>query len=342
MRKFKKLASFVLLISLAAIGLAGCSESSTVSGSASENQEDKVLQYSGAAGSVNLPELAADLGYLGDLKLENIGTTSGGPEQIQLVATNQIDFASAFTGAVIKSIAEDVAIKSVVNSYGVDELSKGGLFVLEDSPIKSAKDLVGKKVGVNTLGAQAEFFLVQYLRDNGLTEEEIKQVQLVVIPSANAEQILRNKQVDAARLSELSKERALEKGGIREITNDLEIYGGPFGAGTYSFSEEYIKKNPNTVKTFVNGVAKALEWSKTTPREEVVARLEKIVSERGNNESTNNVKFWKSFGIESKGAVIQPEDFQVWVDYLVADGQLKEGQVKLEDLYTNEFNSYAK
>lgn len=342
MRKFKKLASFVLLISLAAIGLAGCSESSTVSGSASENKEDKVLQYSGAAGSVNLPELAADLGYLGDLKLENIGTTSGGPEQIQLVATNQIDFASAFTGAVIKSIAEDVAIKSVVNSYGVDELSKGGLFVLEDSPIKSAKDLVGKKVGVNTLGAQAEFFLVQYLRDNGLTEEEIKQVQLVVIPSANAEQILRNKQVDAARLSELSKERALEKGGIREITNDLEIYGGPFGAGTYSFSEEYIKKNPNTVKTFVNGVAKALEWSKTTPREEVVARLEKIVSERGNNESTNNVKFWKSFGIESKGAVIQPEDFQVWVDYLVADGQLKEGQVKLEDLYTNEFNSYAK
>lgn len=342
MRKFKKLASFVLLISLAAIGLAGCSESSTVSGSASENKEDKVLQYSGAAGSVNLPELAADLGYLGDLKLENIGTTSGGPEQIQLVATNQIDFANAFTGAVIKSIAEDVAIKSVVNSYGVDELSKGGLFVLEDSPIKSAKDLVGKKVGVNTLGAQAEFFLVQYLRDNGLTEEEIKQVQLVVIPSANAEQILRNKQVDAARLSELSKERALEKGGIREITNDLEIYGGPFGAGTYSFSEEYIKKNPNTVKTFVNGVAKALEWSKTTPREEVVARLEKIVSERGNNESTNNVKFWKSFGIESKGAVIQPEDFQVWVDYLVADGQLKEGQVKLEDLYTNEFNSYAK
>lgn len=342
MRKFKKLASFLLLISLAAIGLAGCSESSTVSGSASENQEDKVLQYSGAAGSVNLPELAADLGYLGDLKLENIGTTSGGPEQIQLVATNQIDFANAFTGAVIKSIAEDVAIKSVVNSYGVDELSKGGLFVLEDSPIKSAKDLVGKKVGVNTLGAQAEFFLVQYLRDNGLTEEEIKQVQLVVIPSANAEQILRNKQVDAARLSELSKERALEKGGIREITNDLEIYGGPFGAGTYSFSEEYIKKNPNTVKTFVNGVAKALEWSKTTPREEVVARLEKIVSERGNNESTNNVKFWKSFGIESKGAVIQPEDFQVWVDYLVADGQLKEGQVKLEDLYTNEFNSYAK
>ncbi len=343
MKKIKKLVPFILITALAGGILAGCSSKSAVSGSASDRKgEDKVLQYSGGAGSVNLPELAEDLGYLGDIKLENIGTTSGGPEQIQLTATNQIDFANAFTGAVIKSVAEGVKIKSVVNSYGVDELSKGGLFVLEDSSIKSAKDLIGKKVGVNTLGAQAEFFLVQYLRDHGLTEKEIDQVQLVVIPAANAEQILRSKQVDAARLSELSKERALEKGGVRELTNDLEIYGGPFGAGTYSFSEEYIKENPNTVKTFVNGVAKALEWSKSTPREEVIERLEKIVNERNNNETTNNLKYWKSFGIESTGAVIKPEDFEVWVDYLVKDGQLKEGQVTLEDLYTNEFNSFAK
>ncbi|WP_338452971.1 ABC transporter substrate-binding protein [Niallia oryzisoli] len=344
MKKVKKLGSFILITALAGSILAGCSnDTKTATKNTSDSkEEDKVLQYSGAAGSVEIAELAEDLGYLEDIKLENTGSTSGGPEDIQLTATKQIDFGNAFTGAVIKSIAEGVKIKSVVNSYGVNEETRGGLFVLEESGIKSAKDLIGKKVGVNTLGAQAEFFLVQYLRDNGLTEKEIEQVQLVVIPTANAEQILRSKQVDAVRLSELSKDRALEKGGILELTNDLEIYGGPFGAGTYSFAEEYIKENPNTVKTFVNGVAKAVEWSKSTPREEVIARLEKIVNERNNNETTNNLKYWKSFGIESTGAVIQPEDFDVWVDYLVKDGQLKEGQVTLEDLYTNEFNSYAK
>ncbi|WP_147532898.1 ABC transporter substrate-binding protein [Bacillus marasmi] len=341
MKIVKKIASYLFIIALAGCILAGCSNEKTVSGSdTKKKEEDKVLQYSGAAGTVEIAELAEDLGYLGDLKLENAGSSSGGPEDIQLTATKQIDFGNAFNGAVIKSVAEGVKIKSVIGSYGVDEKTKGGLFVLEDSPIKTAKDLIGKKIGVNTLGAQAEFFNVQYLRDHGLTEKEIERVQLVVIPTANAEQILRSKQNDAVRLSELSKDRALEKGGIREITNDLEIYGGPFTAGSYFFAEEYIKENPNTVKTFVDGVAKAHEWAKTTPRDEVIARLEKIVEGRKNNETTENLKYWKSFGVASEGGVIQPEEYTVWVDYLVKDKQLKKDQVKLEDLYTNEYNSF--
>ncbi|NMD70940.1 ABC transporter substrate-binding protein [Bacillus sp. DNRA2] len=343
MRIAKKLAPIVLLTALAGGILSGCSSEKTAAGSDSKTkQEDKVLQYSGAAGSVEIAELAEDLGYLGDIKLENAGSSSGGPEDIQLTATKQIDFGNAFNGAVIKSVSEGVKIKSVIGSYGVDEVTKGGLFVLEDSPIKTAKDLIGKKVGVNTLGAQAEFFNVQYLRDKGLTEKEIDKVQLVVIPTANAEQILRSGQNDAVRLSELAKDLALEKGGIREITNDLDIYGGPFTAGSYFFADDYIKENPNTVKTFVEGVAKAHEWAKTTPREEVIQRLEKIVKGRNNNEPTANLKYWKSFGVASKGGVIQPKEYTVWVDYLVNDKQLKKGQVKLEELYTNKFNSFAK
>lgn len=343
MNMAKKLAPIVLLTALAGSILSGCSSDKTAAGSNSKpKQEDKVLQYSGAAGSVEIAELAEDLGYLGDIKLENAGSSSGGPEDIQLTATKQIDFGNAFNGAVIKSVSEGVKIKSVIGSYGVDEDTKGGLFVLEDSPIKTAKDLIGKKVGVNTLGAQAEFFNVQYLRDKGLTEKEIDKVQLVVIPTANAEQILRSGQNDAVRLSELAKDLALEKGGIREITNDLDIYGGPFTAGSYFFADDYIKDNPNTVKTFVKGVAKAHEWAKTTPREEVIQRLEKIVKGRNNNEPTANLKYWKSFGVASKGGAIQPKEYTVWVDYLVNDKQLKKGQVKLEELYTNKFNSFAK
>lgn len=343
MKIVKKIAPFILITALAGSILAGCSNEKTASDSESAKaKEDKVIQYSSSAGSVEIAELAEELGFLGDLKLDNIGSTSGGPEDIQLTATKQLDFGNAFNGAIIKSVSEGVKIKSVIGSYGVDEKTKGGLFVLEESPIKKAKDLIGKKIGVNTLGAQAEFFNVQYLREKGLSEKEIDQVQLVVIPTANAEQILRSKQNDAVRLSELTKDRALEKGGIREITNDLDIYGEAFTAGSYFFADEYIEKNPNTVKRFVNGVAKAHEWSKKTPRKEVVATLEKIVKGRNNNEPTENLKYWESFGVASTGGLIQQEEYGVWIDYLVKDDQLKKGQVKLKDLYTNEFNSYAK
>ena len=44
----------------------------------------------------------------------------------------------------------------MIGYYGSDKDSYNGFYVLEDSPIRTARDLIGKKIGVNTLGAHAE------------------------------------------------------------------------------------------------------------------------------------------------------------------------------------------
>ncbi|MGO4106882.1 ABC transporter substrate-binding protein [Paenibacillus sp. YAF4_2] len=336
-RRYKYVHVLLVTLGLISVILAGCSSNKAKSG-----EEDKVLQYNGAPGSVSFPELAKDLGYLGDLKLESIGSSTGGPESIQLTATKQIDFGSAFNGAIIKSISQNVKIKSVIGSYGSDKNTYIGAYVLEGSTIKSPKDFIGKKVGVNTLGAHLEFVTKDYLRKGGLTEKEIEQVTLVTIPSANAEQILRSKQIDVVLLSGIARDRALDKGGIVELFKDIDVFNSEFTAGDYFFREEYIKNNPDTVKQFVDGVAKAIEWARTTPREEVIKRFETIIKNRDANEPTDNLKYWKSTGIAQAGGVITPDEYQVWIDWLVANGDLKKGQVKAEDFYTNEFNSYAK
>ncbi|MEL4024808.1 ABC transporter substrate-binding protein [Lysinibacillus endophyticus] len=331
---------FLLVISATIAILAACSSSDAANNAEADGQ-DKVLQYQSVPGSVYYPELAEALGYLGDIKLEKVSDQVGGPESIQLTATGEIDFGFAFNGAIIKSYAQGVKIKSVVASYGSDENTFGGYYTLEGSGIKTAKDLIGKKVGVNTLGAQNEFIIKQFLRDGGLTEEEISHVELVVIPSASAEQILRAGQVDVVSLGGIGRDRALENGGLYLLFRDIDLFG-EFTAGEYFFTEKYIKENPDTVKTFVEGVAKAIEWARTTPREEVIAKFEEIVSAREGNETTENLKYWKSTGIAEEGGVIAEKEFQVWIDWLVKSGEIKEGQVKVEDLYTNEFNPYAK
>ncbi|MCP1144474.1 ABC transporter substrate-binding protein [Lysinibacillus endophyticus] len=331
---------FLLVISATIAILAACSSSDAANNAEADGQ-DKVLQYQSVPGSVYYPELAEALGYLGDIKLEKVSDQVGGPESIQLTATGEIDFGFAFNGAIIKSYAQGVKIKSVVASYGSDENTFGGYYTLEGSGIKTAKDLIGKKVGVNTLGAQNEFIIKQFLRDGGLTEEEISHVELVVIPSASAEQILRAGQVDVVSLGGIGRDRALENGGLHLLFRDIDLFG-EFTAGEYFFTEKYIKENPDTVKTFVEGVAKAIEWARTTPREEVIAKFEEIVSAREGNETTENLKYWKSTGIAEEGGVIAEKEFQVWIDWLVKSGEIKEGQVKVEDLYTNEFNPYAK
>lgn len=343
MNKIKKLSPLFLTVALASSILVGCSSDEKTAATKDEKaQEDTVLQYQGSTGVVTFPELAESLGYLGDVKLDNVGAGSGGPEAIQLTGTGETDFGHAFNGATIKAVTKGAKLKSVIGSYGSDENTYIGVYTLEGSSIKSPKDLIGKKIGVNTLGAHAEFVIKDYLRQGGLTEKEIAEVQLVTIPMSNAEQTLRNKQLDAVQLSGVAKDLALDRGGVTELFKDIDVFGEKFTAGAYFFREDFIKENPNTVKAFVEGVAKAIEWQRTTPREEVIAKLEEIVKARKGNEPTENLKFWKSTGIAEEGGVITDKEFQVWIDWLVKNGELKEGQIKASDLYTNEFNPYKK
>ncbi|HWL26828.1 MAG TPA: ABC transporter substrate-binding protein [Ureibacillus sp.] len=318
--------------------LAGCQEEKTVAKGDGE-YETLNIRYEGTVGQVIFPELAEDLGYLDPIKLEWVGNNASGPASIQNAATGQTDFGGAFNGAIIKLIDSGAPIKSVMGYYGSDEDTYSGFFVLDDSSIKNARDFIGKKVGMNTMGAHHEFVLKEYLRQNGLTEEEIKQVTIVVVPPVNTEQALRQKQIDVAVLGGMLRDRALEKGGIRKVFSDYDLFGA-FTAGSYVFTEQFIKENPNTVKKFVEGTAKAIEWARTTPREEVIARFEKIIEERGRKEDKETIQYWKSTGIAEKGAYIQEKEFQVWLDWLEKSGGLKDGSLKLNDLYTNEFNPY--
>lgn len=326
------LGSFVLLM--------GCSDSAPNAGADGKTQV-QVLRYQGYTGAVSFPELAEDLGYLAPIKLQYVGNVLGGPPDIQTVVTHDVDFGAAFTGAIIKLRAAGLPIKSVITSYGTDNATYFGHFVTEDSPIKTARDLIGKKIGVNTLGAHSDFIIREYLARNGLMPQEIEQVELVVIPPVNAEQALRNHQLDAVALNGVLKDLAIQRGGLRSLFTDLELFG-PFNAGSYVFTEDFIAQNPDTVAKFVEATAKAIEWARDTPKEEVIARYKKIIASRGRNENDQAINFWKSPGVASKGGLILPSDFQIWLDWLVKNGQLKPGQLTLTDLYDNRFNPFSK
>ncbi|MCK2220143.1 ABC transporter substrate-binding protein [Actinomadura sp. ATCC 31491] len=316
--------------------LAGCGGAEATTGAS----EVKVLRYQGNAGAVTFAELAESLGYLGDVKLKWVGNTTSGPQDIQSAATGQTDFGGAFNGAIIKLKAARAPIRAVVGYYGSDRETFNGYYVKQDSPIRTARDLIGKKIGVNTLGAHHEAVIKEYLKRQGLTPEEVKQVQLVVIPPVNTEQALRQGQLDAGTLGGVLRDKALERGGLRPLFTDVDLFG-PFTAGSIVLREDFIADNPATVKTFVAGFAKAVEWAQTHSRAEVVARFEQIIAKRGRNESADTVRLWKSTGIAGKGGVIAPKEFQTWIDWLEREGELRPGQVKAADVYTNEFNPYA-
>lgn len=326
------LTSMSLVVTLAACG----GEASAKPG----EPETLELRYQGSVGAVTFPELAEELGYLSPLKLAWIGNTISGPQDIQAAATGQTDFGGAFNGAIVKLAAAKAPIKAVIGYYGSDKDSYVGYFVADGSPIKGPRDLIGKKIGVNTLGAHLEAVVKEYLKRGGLTPEEIKQVELVVVPPVNTEQSLRQGQIDVAALSGILRDKALERGGIHPLFKDIDLFG-PFTAGSVVLTEKFIKQNPATVKKFVEAFAKAVEWTQTHSREEVIAKSKEIIAKRKRNEDSTAIEFWKSSGVANKGGVIDAREFQTWIDWLEREGEIKPGQVKAEDVFTNEYNPFG-
>jgi ABC-type nitrate/sulfonate/bicarbonate transport system substrate-binding protein len=296
-----------------------------------------MIRYLSSSAVVGPYEFAKELGYLKGINITRLGSTTGGPEDIISVATGSTDVGHSAWVAIINAKARGAEIKAVAGPMGnspeswyegTPYLSKW--IVLENSSIRSAKDLPGKKIAVHTLGAHVEYVTREYLARNNLSKDD---VQLLVM--SHHEEVLRQKQVDVVAPVGAQIDKIEAGGGVRVLFTDYDIIGNQTHCGLF-MSEKFIKENPEVVKQFVEANAKAADWAKEHPAEarEMAA---KIMKDKGGNPAI--AKYWKGFGVKEH-ALLEDSDVQFWLDWLVRDGKLQEGQLKLSDIYTNEFNPY--
>jgi ABC-type nitrate/sulfonate/bicarbonate transport system substrate-binding protein len=343
----KKTALLILALIALATALASCggggSDATAKGGGDSSGGGDEPTQirYQYFPGFISPVEVAEKLGYLGKLELKSVGAVTGGPESIQAVATGQSDIGGAFPSAIIHLIAAGGKVKAVIGQFGADSKAYSGLYVPEGSSIHTAKDLIGKKIGVNTLGANSEAVIHEWLKKEGLSQEEIKEVDLVVIPPVNMEEALDQGQLDGAMLTGAVREKAERDGGVRRIFKDVEFLGSYDNTCTV-LSDSFIEDHPVATKELVSGLAKAVHYMQTEPAAKVVKLGEEIAGELGRSEDDEVIKYWKSLGVPGEGGLILPREFPMWIKYLEEEGELEPGQVTPEEAYTNEFNPYNK
>ena len=333
------LAAGTLLLSLPALPLGALAEDAP-------KLETTTIRYQSSTGADISPlELADALGYLKPITLERVGDVQGGPANLQAAATGQTDIASAFNGAVLNIVAAGAPLVAVVSWRGTNELTSPGLYALDNGQINNARDLIGKKVGVNTLGANQEAVTDLYLAKNGLTQDEIKQVTFVPLPTPNVEQTLRNGQISAASLGFTFRDAALARGGIKALARNVDLLG-TYNDNTGVLRADFIAKNPNTTKHLVAGLAKAIAWSqereKANKRGDVVEVYTKYLESKGRGNQTAPLKYWQSLGIETEGGWIKKQDFAMWVEWLNSRGEVDANSLNLAKVYTNDFNPYWK
>lgn len=326
----------IVLLALVAVVMSACSSP----GEAKVGDDGKVvLRYQGSPSQVLWPELAESLGYFQKVSLNWVGDTTSGPQDIQSVATGDTDYGSAFNGSVAKLKEAGSNITAVIAHSGSDDETYQGYYSLEGSGIEGPRDLIGKKVGINTLGAYHEYAIKEWLHREGLSDGDVNKVGLTVVPPINTDQALRNNQIEVGNLGGVFKDVALKQGGLHEIFRDTDLIGN-LSISTTVFRDDFIEKNKDAVADFTQGTARAIRWAQLHPRDEVIAKFEEIINGRGRNENTEYVQQWKSAGVPAPGGVVSPDEFTLWVDEAVRLGQLKPG-LDVNTLFTNEYNPYA-
>jgi len=300
----------------------------------------ETLRYQGWAGVVLFPELADDLGLLAPLKLQWVGNTTSGPQDLQATVTNNTDFAGAFNGSIMKMIGAGAPVRAVLAYAGSDARSCMGIFVRESSSIRTARDLIGKVIGVNTLRAQGECFVDQYLRRNGLTDDEIRQVVLVGISSVVAETALRHGTLEAAALPTFFRDAALAHGGLRELTTDYEFYGAT-NMDSVILRNDMLQNAPDLAQHFVAATAQAIAWAQNTPQADVIARYVSIIRKRGRDEGVFPARHWRSTAVVTKGGVIRPRDYTQFQPWYAWRRDTHTASLAPESIYTNRFNPFA-
>jgi len=297
------------------------------------------IRYQTSPGLMNLAEMADALGYLHGIELKDVGVVQGGPQALQALATGQVDLAGAFMGAVANVEANGTPITGVLAYYGSDKNVYGEVLTQQGSAISKPQDLIGKKVAVNTLGAQYEAVLDTWFTKAGMTQDQIKQVTLVPLPSINTEAALRNGQVDAAFLSGSLLQNALKRPGLKPIMKDTDLLGS-FNGGSYEMTDAFLKEHPDTAREFVTAMAKALRWTQIHPVSATLAVYTKWLDAHGQSDDATALATWRGTGVASKGGVLRATDYSHWTSWLKAQGLIK-SDLDVSALYTNEYNPYA-
>lgn len=179
----------------------------------------------------------------------------GGGEVVRAITTRSVDIgATPAASAVLIAVSKGEPLKIVSGSaapiFGVVWV------VPADSPIKSVKDLKGKKVGFSSPGSLTHTVIQTILRKEGLE----KDVQLVRVGApGDSWAAVKNKIADSGWHVSPAVYNLIMKKEAR-ILFDAADYIKDYQQTVVTVMEEVIKRDPEMIRNFLRGRAKAVKF----------------------------------------------------------------------------------
>jgi len=194
----------------------------------------------------------------------------GGGDTIRAITTRSADIThNAAPGATLIAISKGEPLKIVAGNTG----PAGTLWVVPaDSPIKSIKDLKGKKVGFSTPGSLTHVAIQQILKKEGLD----KDVQLVRAggPGDNWAAI-KNKVIDAGWHVGPGVYTLIAKNEARVLIYTAQ-YVKEYQETVIIATDEMINKDPEMIRNYLRARARAINFLWENPEKAVSIWAEEV------------------------------------------------------------------
>lgn len=270
-------------------------------------------------------QAAEELGYYKAKGLEvEITTYRGGGAAQEALAAGAADVISFFPPGVALAIQKGVKQKIVAAGAGI---TPRGWYILvpKDSPIRSLKDLGGKKIGITSKGATTDFFALWGAKQGGVT------AQVVPLGGAGVITALKANQVDAAVLWPNLSYKAMLQDGARPLA-DLGAIMEPNVPESWVASQDMIDKRPNVLRGFLQAVMKSAAYMQKNEAFSI-AFVKKYTGESDDRVAKMAYDtVVKNFGTDG---VLKPEWLRASIALAALAGPAE--MPKIEDIYTDKF-----
>jgi NitT/TauT family transport system substrate-binding protein len=267
---------------------------------------------------------AIEQGYMADegLKLE-LTAMAGGATIIPAIVGGSLDFGISNYVSVIVANGQGIKIKAFSDSaYGSKASPPFAIIVKKGSAIKTAKDLNGKKVAVNTRNGIVHVGVMEWVERNG---GDPATVQYVELPFPQMPPAITNASVDAAAPTEpfVTVSTSQDASVLSYYLTDLR---DPCAISGFISTDDWITKNRDAAAAFHRANTKGMDWvakNDKTAREYAAkyANLDPAIAAKINLATLRStplvdaVQFWvdmaKKWGLLDKNSTLKAQDLFV-------------------------------
>jgi NitT/TauT family transport system substrate-binding protein len=288
--------------------------------------------------------LADQLGYFKDEGLSvQISDLRGGSEALAALIGGSVDMVTGFYEHTIRARAQGkhLVMVTLFDRYPGMVLMLGKQHF---NDVHSIKDLVGKPVGVTAPGSSTDQLVKYILRQNNLDPQSIPVVTggtSTMLAALEQDRVWAGVTVDPLA----SK---LEHDGIARVLYDtrtekgtLEIFGGPWPAGGFYTSADFIQRHRPVVQSMVNAGVRALRYLKQHSAEEIAAAMPESFWAGNRDQYIASLRANLSM-YSSDGLMPQDGPQNVLKSLVLVDQKIAGAKIDMDGTYDNSFAQAVK